>query len=272
MPSNHPIRLIVFLVSLTLAIAGCGAPARQSGVVAPPSPQVLRVGVTADNPPLIYRQGKEIAGLEAELAKELAAYLGKSLQFVEVPWTDQIPALLENRTDIIMSGMSVTRMREMRISFSEPYFRTGQMAMVPRENRNRFPTGYYGILGQSPALRFGVVRGTTGEKFVRDNFEQAAKIKAFETPQEGFDRLLSGLPALRIDIFIHDGPVLMALAAEKQSSEVALLPSLLTEEYLAWGVRKTDPALLEAADRFLKTVREDGRLEMMLKRWLPYAP
>ncbi len=71
-------------------------------------PGILRVGVSPDAPPLIFKQNDKISGLEAEMAMALADYLEKTAVFVEVPWEDQIPALLDNRTDIIMSGMSVT--------------------------------------------------------------------------------------------------------------------------------------------------------------------
>ena len=36
----------------------------------------LRVGVSTNAPPLIYKQGNEIAGLEAELARELGTVMG----------------------------------------------------------------------------------------------------------------------------------------------------------------------------------------------------
>ena len=65
----------------------------------PPKENALRVGVSTNAPPLIFKQNQEIVGLEADFAKEFAKYLGKSLHFVELKWEDQIPALLENRTE-----------------------------------------------------------------------------------------------------------------------------------------------------------------------------
>jgi polar amino acid transport system substrate-binding protein len=230
----------------------------------------LRVGVSTNAPPLIYKQGNEIVGLEAELARELGKHLNRPIHFVELKWKDQIPALLDGHTDIIMSGMSITSKRQVRISFSTPYLKTGQMALVRREDENRFPIGFAGILGQSPSLRFGVVKGTTGEQFVRQNFEQAEKIRVYNTSREAMGALLTIALVSRIDILIHDGPILIMLAAEDESSKLAIVPHFLSEEYLAWGIRKNDSDLLASANAFIDTMKREGRLESIIQRWIPY--
>ena len=258
-------------IILLMLIAGCAQPSKPSPDSKPADDTVLRVGVSTNSPPFVFKQSGEIVGLDAELAHEFSSYIGKKLRFVELKWVDQIPALLDKRTDIIMSGMTITKMREMRISFSSPYYQTGQMAMVRRENKNRFPTGYYGILGQSPAMHFGVVKGTTGEIFVRKYFESAKKITAYQTGEEAMNALLTPFLVNRIDAFVHDGPILLMLLSQQPSAELAIVPSLLTEEDLAWGIRKTDPELLDAANRFIDSLRKNGKLEKMTRRWIPYA-
>ena len=262
---------IGLLVACLTVLTACRAPAppQKGGTAADPG--VLRVGVSTDAPPLIYRQGEEVVGLEAEMAREFAGYLGKRLQFVEIPWSDQIPALLENRSDIIMAGMSVTEARGLRIAFCDPYFRTGQMALVRREDQSRLSTGFYGIFGQAPVMKFGVVKGTTGENYVRKEFGGAQKIVAYETAGAGIDALLTPFLVNRIDILIHDGPILLMLTAERDNSDLALLPTLLTEEYLAWGVRKNDPQLLKAANQFLAKLKREGRLNDIIRRWVPFT-
>jgi ABC-type amino acid transport substrate-binding protein len=50
-----------------------------------------------------------------------------------------------------------------------------------------------------------------------------------------------------------------------------VLPSPLTDEYLAWGIRKTDPELKASADRFLESISKSGQLESIVRRWLPYS-
>ena len=232
----------------------------------PPDEKVLRVGVSTDAAPLIYKHGQNIVGLEAELAREYAKFLGKTVQFIEVKWEDQIPALLDDWTDIIMSGMSITKTREYRIAFSDPYFRTGQMALIRKADSMRYPDkGYYGIWAQANLLRIGVVKGTTGEFYVQKRFSSADKIVAFLTAKEGADALRNK----KIDMLVYDAPMVFVLGAEYES-DLEPISTLLTEEYLAWGIRKNDVELIKAANSFIETLRKDGRLYKIVNRWIPF--
>jgi polar amino acid transport system substrate-binding protein len=183
-----------------------------------------------------------------------------------VDWEDQIPALLANKTDIIMSGMSITKMRQVRIEFSRPYFRTGQMALTRNKYLKMIPQSYYGIRGMSIVSRFGVVKGTVGETFVQKNFGQAKEIVPYKTSRLAVDALLKG----RIDLLIHDGPIILILAAENETRGLAKVSSLLSEEYLAWGIRKNDVALLEAANNFVEMMIKEDKLDPIINRWIPF--
>ncbi len=137
---------VVGAVLLIMAwVAGCQtpkSPAPAPSKAVPESGAALRVGITANMPPLIYRQDGQITGLEVELAKGLGQFLERPIKFVEISWEDQISHLLANKIDIIMSGMSITDMRRMRVAFCAPYAKTGQMALIRREDIQRFKTGY----------------------------------------------------------------------------------------------------------------------------------
>jgi ABC-type amino acid transport substrate-binding protein len=54
------------------------------------------------------------------------------MAFVELAWEELIPALKGDRIDVIMSGMSVTPVRQHRVRFVQPYLRVGQMAIIRR--------------------------------------------------------------------------------------------------------------------------------------------
>lgn len=84
---------------------------------------------------------------------------------------DQIPALVDGRTDIIMSGMSVTRARELWIAFSKPWLIIGQMALVRREDAYRYAFGF----PANPPGAIGVLKATTGDFLVQQEFSQRAQ-------------------------------------------------------------------------------------------------
>ena len=256
--------LISVLTALSL-FAGCVSSTRQEAQpsLIPPDKNVLRVGVTTESPPLIYKQGHKIVGLEADFARDLAKYLGKSLRFVELEWEDQIPALLENRIDIIMSGMSATALREVRIAFTLSYFESGQMALIRRKDAARYSAGLFSFATSSA---IGVIKDTTGEYFVETQFSSVKRI-AYTDPRAAVKDLIDK----DIDMFIYDAPMVLYLASENEIKGLTVLFALLTKEPLAWGIRKDNVELLESANKFLRTINEEGKLNKMIKYWIPFA-
>ena len=261
------VRLLALLFSLTplLLSAGC-APTGQNNPepsTIPPDKNLLRVGISANSPPLIFKQGHKVVGLEADLARELATYLNKSLRFVELKWEDQIPALLQNRIDIIMSGMTITTLREVRISFSIPYFESGQMALVRRQDAARYSTGLF-TFATSSAI--GAIKDTTGAFFVETQFS-SIKSKLYTNPNAAVKDLIKK----DIDMFIYDGPMILYLASENENKGLTALFTPLTREYLAWGIRKDNVELLDSANKFLRSFNEAGQLNKVIKFWIPLA-
>jgi polar amino acid transport system substrate-binding protein len=268
MPKNLSRRrwlvLLCFLAGLLLHM-GCTTPGQHTVKTTeiPPDVNILRVGVSTNAQPLVFRQGNKIIGLEADFARGLAKYLAKSLQFIELDWEDQIPALLANKIDIIMSGMTITRLREVRISFTIPYFKSGQMALIRREDAARFSTGFFALTTSSA---IGVIKNTYGEYFVDEQYSSVKK-KTFPTSRPAVKALIDK----QIDMFIYDGPMILYLASENEINGLTALFAPLTEESLAWAVRKDNRELLESANSFLKIAHKDGRLQQMIKYWIPTA-
>ncbi len=258
---------ICICLSLMVAAIGCqtSAPAPKNPQPAPDvsaTQEVLRVGISPILPPLIYRQKGQIVGLEAEFAEGLARHLGRRLELVEVDWDNQIPYLEQGRTDIIMSGMSITDLRRIRIAFCMPYAKTGQMALIRREDIQRFKTGYYSLV-EIPAM--GAVRDTTGDLFIRSRFSDTRKF-FFNSLDEGVRALMRR----KIDVLMHDAPAVM-LAAAKFENHLAPVPKMFTSEYLAWGVRKDNTELLGEANAFIGKIKKSGRLKEMVNRWIPFV-
>jgi polar amino acid transport system substrate-binding protein len=224
-------------------------------------PPSLLIGVTTNYPPVIFKQGGEIAGIEADLAQLLAMELGKSVKFIELGWEDQIPSLIAGKTDIIMSGMSITKARKIRASFADPYLKSGLVAMMHVENARKYDS--IENIKQSD-LNIGVVKGTTSDIFVKQNFPNTLRLAAFQRAGDA----TTPLKNRAIDIFIHDAPSIMWLVSENEADLTALWEPL-NEEYLAWGVRRDNEELLMKVNSILNKWKKDGTLKRILLRWLP---
>jgi ABC-type amino acid transport substrate-binding protein len=244
----------VFVVLLaTLALA-----AAPDSRAADPAP--LKVGVTPIFPPVIYKEGGKLVGVEADFARMLGEELGRPVQFVEVKWEDQITALVDGRTDIIMSSMSITRARELRIAFSKPWLIIGQMALVRREDAYRYALGF----PANPNGVIGVLKATTGDFLVQQEFSRN-KRKTYDASAAAAKALMKK----RIDLFICDAPTIWWLAGLHETDGLVAVPIFITQEPLAWGVRRSDADLLNSANAALEKLQQSGRANAIIKRWIP---
>ena len=252
-----------FLLLAGVICSGCVA-ARQPAVKADqPGQQLLKVGITTNAPPMAYRENGKITGLEAEFAHGLAAYTGRKLRFVELKWEDQIPALLAGRTDIIMSAMTVTSARNYLIAFADPYMVTGQVSLVRLAEYNRFSNGFTDLL--NPVVRVGTVKATTGDFLITRNKSKGTVIR-YNNAAEA----VQGLLDKKIDAFVYDLPMNFYLGARYADQGLTPVTIPMTKEFIAWGIRRDDPRLLEQANAYLQEIKSTGRLRDMIIRWIPF--
>jgi ABC-type amino acid transport substrate-binding protein len=252
---RFPSSLAVLLAALTVAAA-------PDGRAADPAP--LKVGVTPIFPPVIYKEAGKLVGVEPDFARILGEELGRPVQLVEIKWEDQIPALVDGRTDIIMSSMSVTRARELRIAFSKPWLIIGQMALIRREDAYRYALGF----PVKPPGIVGVLKATTGDFLVQQEFP-ANERKTYNAAEDG----AKALKKKRIDLFLCDAPTIWWLSGLHEADGLVAVPIFITQEPLAWGVRRSDPELLTAVNTALDKLQQSGRANTIIKRWIPmYQP
>jgi ABC-type amino acid transport substrate-binding protein len=249
-------RLRHFLLSVLVAAHVVRS---QCGVAA--DADALRVGVTPVFPPMIQREGGKIVGAEADFAAALGRELGRPIKFVEVKWDDQFDALAESRIDIIMSSLSVTRPRQFRAAFCKPYLAIGQLALVRRADSYKYGLGF----PARPEGIIGIKKATTGDFLVQQEFPHS-KRKYFE----GGEQAARALAKKQIDLFISDSPTIWWLEGMNEEQALVAIPVQLTEENLAWAVRKSDSALLEAANRCLEKLQKSGEATAIIKRWIPH--
>ena len=221
----------------------------------------LKVGVSGDYPPLIYKQEGRLVGIEADCAKAVGDILGQQMTLVEMPFEKLIPALAAGEIDVIMTGMSITPERSKQVMFTEPYLRIGQMAILSTDKVGAFaqPSSIY-----QEGVRIGVEPGTTGAAFAADNLPNA-KVSFYVNPDAAFE----GLRKDEIDLYIHDAPTSWRLATNPAYADLISLYKPLTREELAWAVRKDDPALAAALNSALNTLKGNGTLRYIFNRWIP---
>lgn len=258
----------VLCLAAALFLAGCGWMPWRSKAEAPSSkaeraaPKTIRVGMAANYPPLSFREDGELVGIEVDLVREVVRETGMTVTIKQVPWAELIPALQSGKIDVIMSGMSVTDARAQQVAFVEPYLRAGQMVLIREQDVPR--------LGQparlrDPGRRIAVVSGTTGEQYVRLDLPQAEVVVFPDS-----DAAAAALAAGKVEYFIHDAPSIwrFGMASNAGGAGLVGLYTPLTDEYLAWAVRKNDVQLKAQLDAAVREMKRRGTVDAIVRRWI----
>jgi ABC-type amino acid transport substrate-binding protein len=244
-----------------LAMVACSGPPRQAVTGPPAMPAMLRVGVSPDAPPVAFMREGRIVGIEPDLGQALADQSRRSLALIPMGFDELLPALLDGRVDVVMSGMSVTPARQVRVAFADPYMRGGLMPACRRADGSKFATRQ-AIVGGGGNV--GVRAGSTAESWAQANLRYA-NVAVYPTIADAARELAQG----RLDLIVSDAPQ-VAWAVSEHSGVLQVVRVLLTQEDIAWAFRPQDVRLRDAANAALAAMRQDGRLRAILQRWIPY--
>jgi ABC-type amino acid transport substrate-binding protein len=226
-------------------------------------PQTLRVGTSGSYAPLTFKQDGKLTGMEIALAEAVSAKLGIETRIEEIPLDKLIPALNSGKIDVIMSGLSVTEERSRQVLFTDPYMEIGQMGIIRIDDLVEWSQPRTLL---SKGKKIGVKKGTTGEQFV-DNDLPGANVVRFDSIDAGTDAVSNK----QIDIFIHDAPTIWRLTANFATEKPGLMGLYrpLTDESLAWAVRRSDGELASALNQALASIKADGTLNKIKGKWIP---
>lgn len=245
-------------LSLCAVLAACGTLRSIGGG----SKNTIRVGTSGTYPPFSTADKGRLEGIEVDFARALANEIGSAVEVVQVPFPDLVGELTAGRIDIIMAGMSITPRRAELVNFTEPYLQVGQMALVRKEDDLR-------LAGQDwtriEGLRVGFERATTGAKYVQAELHRSTPVE-FANKEDG----LAALKHRKIDVFVHDAPFVWLVVGSPHdpNAELAGRFTPLTDEKLAWAVRKGDGELLDQLNSVVARWRENGTIDSVLDNWI----
>jgi len=200
----------------------------------------------------------DIVGFDVDIAKEMAKAMKVKLDLRNTAWDGIIPALLTGKCDIIMSGMTVTSERNLKVNFANPYIIVGQTVLINPKLADKVKS--YRDLND-PKYTVTTKLGTTGD-IATKKYIGKANIRLFETESEGALEVLNG----NADAFIYDLPF-NAIYSAQNSAKIAHLDTAFTYEPLGWAVRKGDPDFMNFLNNFLAQVKGDGTYDKIYSRW-----
>lgn len=236
-------RIVLGLASVAFATVAA-LPASAADLAAVKARGSLRVIAVDLKQPDEFFQFSGAPGFDREILEGFAALHAVRLEPVAVAgWDDLVPALLEDRGDVVAGRFTVTEERKKRIAFTRETFPTRNVVLT------RQPTPPARSLAELRALRVGTIRGSSMAEAVAR----------------------AGVPPANVDDGIRPGGLPAALAAGRVQAVVLGVESAITARRddpkielglflgppgsLGFGVRRGDEALRAALDSYIENLR-----------------
>lgn len=261
-------KVIVMLILVLALISGCvhtknGAGTASTAPVLDRISQrgVLVVGTAGSMPPfnMTTKEGAVI-GVEPDIAKLMADEMEVKLRFEVMPFSELLPALEAGKVDLILSQMTMTGKRNMKVAFVGPYFISGKS----------FVTKIKWIAsvkdpGQvnSPKTSLVALRGSTSQAFVKRDVPKA-KLLLAKDYDEAVEMVLKG----KADAMIADYPICVLTVLRNPGQGLISVISPLNYEPIGIALPGNDPLLVNWMENFLTTLEESGLLDLLRERWL----
>ncbi len=221
------------------------------------------VVLTRASPTTYYETPEGSLGIEHDLAKGFAGYLGVKPKFlVAEKFADVIPRLINGDADMAAAGISITEARRKQLLFTPSYQEIRQQ-VIYRLGTPR-PTSTQSLVGR----QIEVQKGTSYVERLTVLKQEYPDLKWSETEKET-EALLELVWEGLLEISIADSNI---VALNKQYfPELQVAFDIQKPESLAWAFPiSEDKSLYNAAVTYLEKIRVSGELAQLIERY--YSP
>lgn len=255
--------IIVMLSLLLLVVAGCSQQAG-SEQKAPSTIQKVKdkkklvVGTGSAYMPFEMKDKQgNFVGYDIDMMKAMGKALGVEVEFKQMKFSGLIPALQTGDIDMAVSAMTIRGDRALAVSFSDPYYSTGQVVMLPKADA---ATKSWEDLDK-PDKKIAVSQGTTGALLAKQIFKQA-KVLDFESVPAAAMAMTQG----QADGVITE-EVVVREYEQNPSYQVRGIYNLISSENLGIAVPLNDVETVLWINSFLASYKGSPDDKASIEKW-----
>lgn len=266
-------RVAAVVAALALSTAGCVAgntntsssAAKSSGSVpAKLADGVLTIGMSPDFPPMEFKDGANLVGLDVELANALAKELGVTVTWSENKYDQLLPSIQTDRVDIVMSGLSDNLERQKSNDFVD-YFASAGVFYTQAANAAKY-TKATDLCGKTVAVSsktdyFDQIAQRSADVCIKANLPE---IKRLGTDSGSAARLQ--LQQGRADLAAQ-GRENVAYINTQENNAYAIVGEPLPSTPFGIVVKKGDTQLANAMLKAMEKLQANGTYDQILAKW-----
>lgn len=220
----------------------------------------LRVGMTATQPPFCMKaKDGSIIGYEVDLADMFASTMGVKLTIVEIPFAGLLDALESGKVDVVMSGMTMTLKRNMKVAFAGPYILSGKSiltkspALSNTENASDLNEG---------TMKLVTLKGSTSESYVKSEMPEAEVILA-----GSYEEAIKALEDGSATIMVADYPICAYTALVQPERGLITINEPLTIEPIGMALPPNDAHFHNMVNNYMNGLMLVGILDLLEEKW-----
>jgi polar amino acid transport system substrate-binding protein len=220
----------------------------------------LIVGTMGNMPPLnMTAKDGEIFGLEPDLAKMMAGAMNVNVRFVTKPFSKLLPALQTGEVDMVLSGMTITPRRNLKVAFVGPYFISGK-AFLTKVNPIALAKEANAV--NSPNTKLVALKGSTSQAFA-----EAVLDKTTLYTTGNYDEAVDMVLKDKVQAMIADYPICVVSVFRYPEAGLLSVVTPLTYEPIGIAIPANDPLLMNWATNTLNSIEASGQLDELRLKW-----
>ena len=209
--------------------------------------------------PFEFKEGDKYVGFDIDLWAEIAKEIGVTYTLQPMDFNGIIPALQTKQVDVALAGITIKDERKKVIDFSDGYYDSGFLLMVPTESTIDDATDLAG-------KKLAVKTGTSATDYAKENFKET-ELRQFPNIDNAYLELQTG----RVDAAMHDTPNVLYYVATAGGGKVKTVGTqMMAHEYGIAFPKGSE--LVTKVNAALKTIKSDGRYNAIYKKWFGAEP
>lgn len=218
------------------------------------------VGTTGNMPPLnMTAKNGEVIGFEIDMVRMMAAALGAELKVKTMAFYELLPALGLNKVDIVISGMTITPVRNLRFAFVGPYFSSGKAFLAKSETIANVSDA---AEINSPSTKIAALKGSTSQNFVKTVMPKA---QLFAT--DNYDQAIQLVLQDKVHALVADYPICIVALFRYPDAGFVSIHTTLTYEPYGIALPANDAHFINWVENFLGILEGSGKLEHLKNKW-----
>ena len=228
---------IIVLLCMIMLVAGCGKKDDSKLIM------VTEAGFA----PYEYYSNGEIVGVDVDIAKEIAASMGKELIIKDIAFDSIINEVKTGKADFGAAGISYSEERAKNVDFTINYSTSKQVVIVKNDS---------GItnIGYINNKKIAVQLGCIADTYVSSTYKDASVVR-----QKKYLAAIEDLNTGKVDCVVMD--LLPAEQILKTNSGLKILDGALVEDSYGMIVKKGNKELLNNINKVLEKLKNEGKID-----------